>query len=120
VDSAPSESIRQTRRLVLLAVCAAVLALALPPVGLGLGVLTLVALVVRHRRKIGIPRPVAVLTITAATFAVLAGGLLSVVLVLFGTETSALRECLAGANTRVAEQVCQDEFTDSIRQRVFR
>jgi hypothetical protein len=31
---------------------------------------------------------------------------------------TSLRECLAGANTRVAEQVCQDEFRDAVLRRL--
>jgi hypothetical protein len=31
-----------------------------------------------------------------------------------------LRECLAGANTQVAEKVCQDDFADALQRRFLR
>jgi hypothetical protein len=118
VETTPVDSARQTRRLVFGAISAVVLAIAVPPIGLALGVGMLVVLAIRRRRKASVPRPAAVLVIGAGVFAVLVGGVLSLVLALLGAETAALRECLAGANTRVAEQVCQDEFADAVRRRV--
>jgi hypothetical protein len=116
----PPDSARQTRLLVFLAIGAAILAIAVPPVGMTIGVGTLVVLAVRRRRKVTLPRPVVILVMTAGVFAVLVGGLLSLVLLLLGTETTTLRECLVGANTRVAEQICQDDFADAVRDRLFR
>ena len=79
------------------------------------GVGTLVVLGVRRRRKLTLPRPAVVVAMTAGVFAVLVGGLLSLVLLLIGAEMATLRECLAGANTQVAEKVCQDDFADALQ-----
>jgi len=106
--------------LVVLATGAAILAIAVPPLGMAFGVGTLVVLALRRQRKITLPKPAVVLAMTAGIFAVLVGGFLSVVLLLLGSEMATLRECLAGANTRVAERVCQDEFADAVRDRVLR
>ena len=51
-------------------------------------------------------------------FALVVGGALTLVTLFLGDETGQLRECLSGANTRVAEQICQDEFMDSLRHRL--
>lgn len=120
METAPPDSARQTRLLVFSAIGAAILAIAVPPVGMAFGVGTLVVLAVRRRRKVTLPRPAVVLVMTAGVFAILVGGLLSLVLLLLGTETATLRECLAGANTRVAEQICQDAFADAVRDRLLR
>ncbi len=119
MGTAPADSARQTRLLIFVAISAAILAIAVPPIGLAAGIGTLVVLVVRQRRTASVPKPVAILAISAGVFAVLVGGLLSLVLALLGAETTALRECLAGANTRVAEQGCQDEFAEAVRRRVL-
>lgn len=116
---APADTARQNRRLILAAVAAVVCALAMPPIGLALGIATLVVVAMRRRRQAALSRAATTLAMTSGVFAVLVGGFLSAVLVLFGSQTAALRECLAGANTRVAEQVCQDEFTDAVRTRIF-
>jgi hypothetical protein len=120
VGTVPADAARQTRLLVFVAVSAAILAIAIPPIGLAAGVGTLVVLAVWRRRKAAVPRPAAVLAMTAGVFAVVVGGLLSLVLAVLGTETMAFRECLAGANTFRAEQVCQDDFADAVRRRILR
>jgi hypothetical protein len=109
----------QTRLLIFLAISAAVLAIAVPPVGMAFGVGTLVVLALRRRRAMALPRPAIVLATTAGVFAVVVGGLLSLVLAVLGGEMADLRECLTGANTRVAERVCQDDFADAVQDRVF-
>ncbi len=116
----PPDSARQTRLLVFVAIGAAILAIAMPPVGMAIGVGTLVVLAVRRRRKVTLPRPAVILVMTAGVFAILVGGFLSLVLLLLGTETATLRECLAGANTRVAKQICQDAYADAVRDRLLR
>jgi hypothetical protein len=120
MDTAPPDAARQTRLLVFLAISAALLALVMPPIGLAAGIGTLVVLGVRQRRKLTVPRRTFILAMTTGLFAILVGGFLSLVLALLGTETAAFRECLAGANTRVAQQVCQDEFADAVRSRILR
>jgi hypothetical protein len=120
MGTVPPDSARQTRLLVFVAVSAAIMAFAMPPMGLAVGIGTLVVLAVHRRRKTMVPRPAAIVATTAGVFAVLVGGFFSLVLAMLGTEMAAFRECLAGANTRVAQEVCQDEFADVVRNRVLR
>ena len=120
MGTAPPDAARHTRSLVFLAISAAFLALAVPPIGLAAGIGTLVVLGIRQRQKRTVPRRAFILAMTTGVFAILVGGFLSLVLALLGAETAAFRECLAGANTRVAQQVCQDEFADAVRSRVLR
>ena len=113
------DAVRQGRTLGLLAAIATTMAVAVPPAGFIVGVVTLV-LAMRHRRAVFArlrmsPR---VLSVGAGVFAVVVGGALTVVALFLGDESGQLRECLAGANTRVAEQICQDEFMDSLRHRL--
>jgi hypothetical protein len=119
VGTVPPDSARQTRLLVFVAISAAIMAFAMPPMGLAVGIGTLVVLAVRRRRNTAVPRTAAIVATTAGVFAVLVGGFLSLVLAMLGTEMAAFRECLAGANTREAQEVCQDEFADAVRRRVL-
>jgi hypothetical protein len=120
MGTAPPDTARQTRSLVFLAISAAFFALAVPPIGLAAGIGTLVVLAVRQRRNVSMPRRAVIVVMTTGVFAIVVGGFLSLVLALLGDETAAFRECLAGANTRVAQQVCQDEFADAVRSRILR
>ena len=99
---------------------AAVMAIAIPPAGIVLGIATLVV-AARHRASAGGPRlsrQAMVLSVSGGVFALVVGGLLSLFALLLGAETGQLRECLAGANTRVAEQACQSEFMDAVQRRL--
>jgi hypothetical protein len=116
--TAPPEAVGRSRLPAVLAAGAVIMAIALPPVGLALGIATLVVMALRRTGKVGMSRPTALLTVVSGVFAVVVGGLLSVLLLLLGQEMTSLRECLAGANTRVAEQVCQDEFRDAVLRRL--
>lgn len=120
METAPTDAVRQTRMLVFLALSAAILAIAVPPIGMVAGIGTLIALAARQRRHQKVPRRAFLLAVTTGVFAILVGGFLSIVLALLGAETAAFRECLAGANTRQAQQVCQDEFADAVRARILR
>ena len=114
------DAVRNTRALGLTAVIAAVMAIAIPPAGVVLGIATLVV-AARHRASAGGPslsRQAMVLSVSGGVFALVVGGLLSLFSLLLGTETGQLRECLAGANTRVAEQACQSEFMDAVQRRL--
>lgn len=113
------DAVRQGRTLGLLAAIATTMALAVPPAGFIVGVVTLV-LAMRHRRAVFArlrmsPR---VVSVGGGVFALVVGGALTLLALFLGDETGQLRECLSGANTRVAEQICQDEFMDSLRHRL--
>lgn len=114
------DAVRQGRTLGLLAAIATTMAVAVPPAGFIVGVVTLV-LTMRHRRAVFArlrmsPR---VVSVGGGVFALVVGGALTFVALFLGDETGQLRECLTGANTRVAEQICQDEFMDSLRHRLI-
>jgi hypothetical protein len=114
------DALRKARTLGLVAVIAAVMAIAIPPAGVVLGIVTLVV-AARNRSSAGGPqlsRQAMVLSVSGGVFAVVVGGLLSLYSLLLGAEAGQLRECLAGANTRVAEQTCQSEFMDAVRRRL--
>ena len=113
------DAVRQGRTLGMLATIATTMAIAVPPAGLIVGIVTLV-LAMRHRRavfaRLGVsPR---VVSVGGGVFALVVGGALTLVTLFLGDATGQLRECLSGANTRVAEQICQDEFMDSLRHRL--
>ena len=74
MGTTPPDTSRQTRLLVFVAISAAFLAIAVPPVGLACGVGTLVVLGVRHRRKLTLPRPAVVVALTAAAAVIPADG----------------------------------------------
>lgn len=114
------DATRHARTLGLLAAIAAVMAIAVPPAGVVLGVVTLV-LAARQRSRDRFARiglSVKAVAVAGGVFALVVGGLLSLVSVLLGEETGQLRDCLAGANTRVAERICQDEFMDALQARL--
>jgi hypothetical protein len=114
------DAVRSARTLGLVAVIAAVMAIAIPPAGIVLGIVTLVV-AARSRSSAGGPqlsRQAMVLSVSGGVFALVVGGLLSLFSLLLGAETGQLRECLAGANTRVAEQGCQSEFMDAVQRRL--
>lgn len=119
-DRPVPDAVRQARTLGLLAAIAAVMAIAVPPAGVVLGILTLV-LVLRQRptarfARLGVSARAA--SLSGGVFALVVGGALSTVSIVLGDETGQLRECLAGANTRVAERICQDEFMESLQRRL--
>ena len=113
------DAVRQGRTLGLLAAIASTMAVAVPPAGFMVGVVTLV-LGLRQRRAVFArlrmsPR---VVSVGGGVFALVVGGALTLVALFLSDETGQLRECRSGANTRVAEQICQDEFMDSLRHRL--
>lgn len=102
-------------RLTILAVASLVTAVLLPPVGLVLGIVTVVAAVRSGERAGAAARLTAAAAASAAlviSIAVIAVGLL------FVTEISRYSRCLQGANTRLAEQACQDELNEALLSRL--
>jgi hypothetical protein len=112
--------LRRVRRVVLLGALAAFVTVPLPPLGLALGVLTLV-LAARLRREpearqVGIAATL--LPLLAGSFAVVVGAALSALALWLGQEIGDLRDCLGGALTRAAEQSCQDQFREAVEERL--
>ena len=113
------DAVRQGRTLGLLAAIATAMAVAVPPAGFIVGVVTLV-LAMRHRRAVFARLRISprVVSVGGGVFALVVGGALTLVALFLGDGTGQLRECLSGANTRVAEQICQDEFMDTLRDQL--
>lgn len=114
------DALRRTRWLALASATAAVFAVAVAPIGLGLGVVTLVLVILRRGdiKNAGLGSFGTAVPLAGAIFAVVVGSVLTVVMVLFGDEGAELNQCMAGANTRVAEQRCRDEFMDTVERRI--
>ncbi|MGH8773982.1 MAG: hypothetical protein ACRDWI_02045 [Jiangellaceae bacterium] len=112
------DAARHARLLGMLGVLAVLLAVLVPLVGVVLGGVTVV-IGARHRSPARFLRlPVRGMAMTTGGIALVVGAALSLVSVLIGDELDQLRQCLAGANTRVAEQNCQDEFSDALERRL--
>lgn len=101
-------------RMVIVGVAALGTAVLAPPVGAVLGVLTLVLAARAGRASTGL-RAVMVLVGGAA---VVVGTAATVGALLLRTEITQYRDCVQGANTRVAQQSCQDALDAALRERV--
>ncbi len=62
----------------------------------------------------------AVVGLTIGALSLLLAGLVTLMLVVFWPELSALRECLSGANTSIAQQECERTFIDAVTTRTGR
>jgi hypothetical protein len=120
----PGESEKALRRRVrlaaVLAAVAAVTAVTLPPVGvaLGVGLLVVGARLRRDPRARELGVAATSIPFVGGGFAIVFGLVMTALALFFSGELADLRECLAGANTRVAEANCQDEFRQRIEQRL--
>jgi hypothetical protein len=98
----------------MLTVTAAVTSVLAPPVGVVLGLLTVVLAVrARSLRRAG--------RVTAGVIgglAIAVGVAVTVVGLMFRTEITEYSRCLQGANTRLAQQSCQDALDQALRERV--
>ncbi|WP_434582258.1 hypothetical protein [Carbonactinospora thermoautotrophica] len=90
-----------------------------PPLGLLFGVFALVAGVraVRARRARGLSSPSGVGAIVFGPTTMLLALLGVVVVSVLYREFSAYAECMAGANTEKAKQICQDRLIDALERR---
>lgn len=111
--------LRRARRVTLLGALAAVAAVLLPPLGFIGGIVAIVlgARLVSPLRVKGVTLVGAVLPISSGAFALVVGGLLTALLVIAAPELRDFRDCMSGANTRLAEEACQEEFTQRISDR---
>jgi hypothetical protein len=111
---------RRVRLAALLAAVAAVTAVTLPPVGVALGIGLLVVGVRIRRdpraREIGVAATW--VPYVGAVLAIVVGLVMTALALFLSRELADLRECLAGANTRVAEANCQDEFRQRVEERL--
>lgn len=120
----PGESEKALRRRVrlaaVLAAVAAFTAFTLPPVGvaLGIGLLVVGARLRRDPRAREVGVAATWVPYVGGGFAIVVGLVMTALALFFTRELADLRECLAGANTRVAEANCQDEFRQRIEQRL--
>jgi hypothetical protein len=115
----PVEQTAQVRavalRLAIVSVAAVAAAFFAPPVGAVLGVVTLVLAL---RSKGSAPPRIRTIAIVAGTIAVVVGVAITVLFLVFRTEFTDYQQCIQGANTRQAEQNCQDAVTDSLTSRL--
>lgn len=102
-------------RLAIVSVAAVASAFFAPPVGALLGVMAVV-LALRSKGRV-LPR-VRTIALVAGSIAIVVGVAISVVGWLFRTEITDYTRCLQGANTRQAEQNCQDALNDSLSSRL--
>ncbi len=114
------DALRRARTLLFLSAIAAVSAVALAPLGLALGIVTLVLAYVRREdiRRARLGSLATAVPVAGGIFAIVVGGIFSLALVLFGSEMNQYRQCISGANTRMAEQRCQDELFDGLEDRL--
>jgi hypothetical protein len=111
---------RRVRLAAVLAAVAAVTAVTLPPVGvaLGIGLLVVGARLRRDPRAREVGFAATWVPYVGGGFAIVVGLAMTALALFFTRELADLRECLAGANTRVAEANCQDDFRQRIEQRL--
>jgi len=101
-------------RMVIVGIAALGTAVLAPPVGAVLGVLTLVLTARAGRASTGLRA----LMVLVGGAAVLVGTAATVGALLLRTEITEYRDCVQGANTRLAQQGCQDALDDALRERV--
>ena len=102
-------------RLAIVSVAAVASAFVAPPLGAVLGVMAIV-LALRSKGRV-LPR-VRAIALVAGSIAVVVGVAISVVGWLCRTEITDYSRCLQGANTRQAEQNCQDALNDALSSRL--
>ena len=115
----PDEPTPQARalglRLAIVSVAAVASAFFAPPLGAVLGLMAVV-LALRSKGRV-LPR-VRTIALVAGFIAIVVGVAISVVGWLFRTEITDYTRCLQGANTRQAEQNCQDALNDALSSRL--
>lgn len=115
----PAEQTPQARalalRLAIISVAAVAAAFFAWPVGAALGVVTVVLAL---RSKGSVPPRVRTIALVAGSIAIVVGVAITVVAWVFRTELIDYNQCVQGANTRQAEQNCQDALTDALTSRL--
>ncbi len=102
-------------RLAIISVAAVAAAFFAWPIGAVLGVVTVVLAV---RSKGSVPPRVRAIALAAGSIAIVVGVAVSVVAWVFRTELVDYNQCVQGANTRQAQQNCQDALTDALTSRL--
>lgn len=103
-----------TARMVAVGVAALVASVLAPPLGALLGVLTLVQVARADRASGGLRALMGVV----GGAAVVVGVAASIGAWLLRAEITSYRDCVQGANTRVAQQTCQDALDLALRERL--
>ncbi len=112
--------LRRARVSLLIGMLGMLLAVFVAPVGVALGVLALVRLL-KDRAAIRAARlggAAEVIPLVAALSAIVIGTIVSALIALFYREILDYRACMDGANTVIAENKCDDEFMDALRDRL--
>lgn len=115
------DTLRRVRRLIMISALASITSVFLPPVGFVLGIFAAV-LVWRWWSALVTPaltRATTVVVVFGTAFALVVGGLGSVVTVMFASELAEYANCQTGANTHQARDKCWDELTGAIEDRLL-
>lgn len=99
----------------LLGALAVTASLLLPPLGVALGILVVVrALLVRPvLRRARLSAAAVVGPVLSGVIAIAIGSLMTVVLALYWPELTDYRDCMAGANTTIAEEACTTQLGET-------
>lgn len=112
--------LRRTRVTLLIGMLGLPLAVFVAPVGVALGVLALVRLL-KDRSAIRAARlggAAEVIPLVTAITAIVIGTIVSALIALFSREILDYRACVDAANTVIAENRCDEEFMDALRDRL--
>lgn len=115
--AAPDPAVlRRIRWLAMLSAAAAVFAVGVPPLGVALGVATLVVAIRRRKEigSIGLGALARSIPMAGGIFALVVGSVMSVVLLLWGDELLDYRDCERGALTELARDRCEREFMEAV------
>lgn len=111
---------RPGRVALLLVVGAGLLTFSYAPAGLVLAgvalVLAIRALVRASRQRTG--STAALVAVSAAPVVLLVAGVLTAAQLVFADELGRYRDCTAGANTRTAQTLCQQQLRDDLTRRL--
>jgi hypothetical protein len=110
----------RARAAVILGIGAVIFAVLLFPLGLLMGIAAIVlgALARRGARPAGLRTPGAVPGIVLGILATVFASLVAVTAAVFWDEVNTYRVCIEGANTRSAQQGCQDALVEQLNERM--
>lgn len=115
------QTLRRVRRLILISALAPITAVFLPPLGLAIGIFAAV-LVWRWWSALvtpGLTRATVVVVVFGTVFAIVVGGVGTVLAGMFASEIADYANCQTGANTHLARDKCWAEFTEAIEDRLI-
>lgn len=117
-----ASAVRRARRTVLLSALAILAAVFLAPVGVLLGVLVVVRAVMLRAelRRARIGSAAVVIPVAGGIAAIIIGLTISILAIVFGEQILDYRDCMSGANTKIAQDRCYSDFRDAVDERLGR